>query len=145
MKLDMFSLMEGPGHKLSPCPGSGSSQPASQAPCLCPDPNSGFPPPGKENRMSWTCQGPKLLCWKQSHQKPQGEGMGQEADCIALGNHTSQQVMSILQHALGCGFLKLTKEIYIVFRSNQPFCRQCISPPVCGQLKGTKKPSPEGG
>ena len=71
--------------------------------------------------------------------------MDQEADCIALGNSTSQQVESILQHSLGCGFLKLTKEIYIVLRSNQLFCRQHMSPPVCGQLKGTNKPSPEGG
>lgn len=67
--------------------------------------------------------------------------MGQDADCIAPSNHTSQQVKSILQRPRERGFLKLAEEIYIVLRSNQPFCRRHLPPPrAAGRLKGHTDP-----
>lgn len=67
--------------------------------------------------------------------------MGQDTDCIAPGNHTSQQVKSILQRSRERGLLKLAEEIYIVLRSNQPFCRQHMPPPwSAGSLKRHRNP-----
>lgn len=72
--------------------------------------------------------------------------MGQEADCIALGNHTSQQFESILWRSLGCGFLKTHKRnLYCSQEATNLAAGSTCPPPGCGQFKGTKKPSPEDG
>lgn len=130
LNLELLGLVESPGHWTS-ClliPDQGMAGWPLQAPHLWPDPSTGSPSPGKENRMSWKWQSPKLLGWKQSHWKPQGEGMGQEADCIALDNNTSQQLESILQHSLGCGFLKLTN---LYCSQEQPTFLQAAHVPSC--------------
>lgn len=87
----------GPGtpHKPPPPhPGSGHARLAPLA--TPPPPRSWHLAPHLRGRKT---EGPKALCWKQSHREPQGEGRGEGADCIAPGNHTSLRVQSILRRS----------------------------------------------